>query len=911
MTVNGEDVLHEVEPRVLLVHFLRDALGLTGTHWGCDTSNCGTCVVLVDGEPVKSCTVLAAMAAGHDVRTVEGLADGAQLDPVQLGFINEHGLQCGFCTPGMMLTARALLDRNPNPTPTEIRRGDLRPDLPLHRLRDHRAIGALGGRTRGGRASDGRRARGGQPRATADAGQAELADFSGESPVTALDGRPKNPAADSPDRPIGYGRMQRKEDPRFVRGHGTFIDDIVLPGMLHGAILRSPMAHARIVAHRRHRRALAQPNVHGGHHRRATSRPATWPGCRRCPRDVQAVLATDKVRFQGQEVAFVVADDRYAARDALELIDVEYEPLPPWSTRAARSTRTRRSSATTCPGAPTTTSSTGRPATRPRPTRCSPRPTSSSTQEMVYPRVAPGAAGDLRRGRRLRPGQRQADGLGDQPGPARPPDCSTRALTGLPEHKIRVDLARHRRRLRQQGARSTRATCCAIVASIDDRPSGEVDGGPLREPDVDRVRPRLHDARRDRRDQGRARSWPCGSRCSPTTARSTRTAQPTKFPAGFFHIFTGSYDLQAAHCTVTGVYTNKAPGGVAYACSFRITEAVYLVERMVDMLAARARHRPGRAAAAQPDPRPTSSRTRPRPAGSTTRATTSGRCGWRWTIAGYDELRREQADEARARRADGHRHVVLHRGGRRGPAQAHGHPRPRHGRRRRAADAPDRQGACSRISVQTQGQGHETTFAQIVAEELGHPARGRRGRARRHRPDAVRPRHLRVALDAGVAAPRSSLVGPQGPRAGPAGRRGDARGRPRRPGVGEAAAGLRHAATPSRARRSRRSRWPSHGTLELPEGVEGHLDAEVAYNPPNLTFPFGAYICVVDVDPGTGEVKVRRFIAVDDCGIRINPMIVEGQVHGGLDRRRRDGADGGHRASTTTATASAARSWTT
>ena len=121
MTVNGSEVTRDVEPRLLLVHFLRENLGLTGTHWGCDTSNCGTCVVLVDGEPVKSCTQLAAMAAGHEVRTVEGLADGATLDPVQQGFMEEHGLQCGFCTPGMMLTARALLDRNPHPTDDEIR----------------------------------------------------------------------------------------------------------------------------------------------------------------------------------------------------------------------------------------------------------------------------------------------------------------------------------------------------------------------------------------------------------------------------------------------------------------------------------------------------------------------------------------------------------------------------------------------------------------------------------------------------------------------------------------------------------------------------------------------------------------------------------------------------------------------
>ena len=115
MTVNGEQVSADVEPRMLLVHFLRDQLRLTGTHWGCDTSNCGTCVVDVDGVPVKSCTMLAVMASGHSVRTVEGLAVDGQLDPVQEGFMHCHGLQCGFCTPGMMITARALLDRDPDP----------------------------------------------------------------------------------------------------------------------------------------------------------------------------------------------------------------------------------------------------------------------------------------------------------------------------------------------------------------------------------------------------------------------------------------------------------------------------------------------------------------------------------------------------------------------------------------------------------------------------------------------------------------------------------------------------------------------------------------------------------------------------------------------------------------------------
>ena len=121
LTVNGEQRSAEAEPRTLLVHFLREQLGLTGTHWGCDTSNCGACVVLVDGEPVKSCTMLAAMAEGHEVRTVEGLERDGKLDPVQQGFVEEHGLQCGFCTPGMLLTARALLDADPHPTDDAIK----------------------------------------------------------------------------------------------------------------------------------------------------------------------------------------------------------------------------------------------------------------------------------------------------------------------------------------------------------------------------------------------------------------------------------------------------------------------------------------------------------------------------------------------------------------------------------------------------------------------------------------------------------------------------------------------------------------------------------------------------------------------------------------------------------------------
>jgi carbon-monoxide dehydrogenase small subunit len=121
LTINGEQVSRDAEPRQLLVHYIRDTPGLTGTHWGCDTSNCGACVVLMDGKPVKSCTILAAMAEGHEISTVESLERGDVLDPVQQGFHELHALHCGFCTPGMLMTARALLDHNPDPSEEEIR----------------------------------------------------------------------------------------------------------------------------------------------------------------------------------------------------------------------------------------------------------------------------------------------------------------------------------------------------------------------------------------------------------------------------------------------------------------------------------------------------------------------------------------------------------------------------------------------------------------------------------------------------------------------------------------------------------------------------------------------------------------------------------------------------------------------
>ena len=257
ITVNGEQVSREVEPRQLLVHFIRDTPGLTGTHWGCDTSNCGACVVLMDGEPVKSCTILAAMCEGHEIRTVESLEVDGELDPVQQGFHEMHALQCGFCTPGMLMTARALLDENPDPTEQEIRTAISGAHLPLHGLQEHRRRGPLGRRAR---SRDDRRPE---------------------------HGRSREPPEPETERPIGFGRLKRKEDARFIRGKGTYLDDIRLPGMVHGAILRSPYAHARIVSIDTSRGARA-PERRRGRHRQG-------------PRDARARLdADDLLRHAGR-----------------------------------------------------------------------------------------------------------------------------------------------------------------------------------------------------------------------------------------------------------------------------------------------------------------------------------------------------------------------------------------------------------------------------------------------------------------------------------------------------------------------------------------------------------------------------------------------------------------------------------
>ncbi len=681
-----------------------------------------------------------------------------------------------------------------------------------------------------------------------------------------------NPNTDNDQHPVGHGRMLRKEDPRFIRGAGHYVDDIQLPGMLHLAILRSPMAHARIVsidvsAAQAHPKVIAV----------VTGADLAEQGLAWMPtlsNDVQAVLATDKVRFQGQEVAFVVAEDRYSARDALELIEVEYESLPvvidvrkalepdaavirddlegktnnhifDWETGDEAATQAVFDAADVV-----------------------------VEQDIVYPRVHPapmetcGCVADV-----------------DKIYGKLTLWCTSQAphahrtvyalVAGLPEHQIRVispDIG---------GGFGNKVPIypgyvCAIVASLilrkpvkwtEDRTENLVSTG----------------FARDYVMRGEIAATKEGKILAVRThvladhGAFNGVAAPTKYPAGFFGVFTGSYDLEAAYCKMTAVYTNKAPGGVAYACSFRITEAVYLVERIVDCLAHELEMDPTELRIKnfiQPDQFPYETKT-----------------GWVYDsgnyepamrkameMIGYDDLRREQREKRERGELMGIGVSFFTEAVGAGPRKdmdilglgmADGSELRIH---------PTGKGIL-RVSCMSQGQGHETTYAQIVAEELGIP-----------------PADIQVLNGDTENTPFG--LGTYGSRSTPvSGAAAALVARKVRDKAQIIASGMLEVnvtdlewnkgsfnvkGDPSKSVTIQDIAMAAHGPNDLPEGVEGGLEAQICYNPSNLTYPFGAYICVVDVDPGTGHVKVRRFVAVDDCGPRINPMIVEGQIHGGL-----------------------------
>src|SRR3954467_1959317 len=378
----------------------------------------------------------------------------------------------------------------------------------------------------------------------------------------------------------GYGRLRRKEDPRFIRGQGKYVDDVVLPGMLHGALLRSPLAHARIKSIDTSAAEALDGVV-------AVITGETLAGLKldwmpTMSYDTQPVLATAKVRFQGQEVAFVVANDRYVARDALELIEVDYEELPP-VVDARRALD---------PDAPVIRDDKeGQTDNHIFDWEAGDSAETDAvfaaadvvvSRDMIYPRCHPapletcGAVADFDK----------VDGKLTLWLTSQAPHAHRTVfamVAGLPEHKIQVispDIG---------GGFGNKVPIypgyvCAIVGSI-------VTGKPVKW---------MEDRSENLMSTGFARDYIMRGEIAATRdgkilavrtnvladhGAFNGTAAPVKYPGGFFGVFTGSYDLEAAYCKMTAVYTNKAPGGVAYACSFRITEAVYLIERIVDCLA--------------------------------------------------------------------------------------------------------------------------------------------------------------------------------------------------------------------------------------------------------------------------------------------------------------------------------------
>ncbi len=669
-----------------------------------------------------------------------------------------------------------------------------------------------------------------------------------------------------------YGSVPRKEDARFVRGRGTFVDDIALPGMLYGAILRSPLAHARIISIDT-AAASAHPMVEAV----ITGDDLAERGMAWMPTlsaDVQAVLATDKVRFQGQEVAFVVARDRYSARDALELINVDYEPLPV----------VVDAQVSLEPGAPLIRDDLpGRidnkifdwtAGDKAATDRVFEQADVVIAQDMLYPRSHPapletcGVVADL-----------------DEVSGKLTLWLTTQAphahrtmyamITGLPEHKIRVispDIG---------GGFGNKVPVypgylCAIAGTM-------VTGRPVKWVEDRSENLMSTSFARDYHMHGEIAATKDGqilavrAKVLADHGAFNGAAQPTKFPAGLFHMFTGSYDLRAAYCEVTGVYTNKAPGGVAYSCSFRITEAVYLVERMVDLLAREIGADPAQLRMRnllRPEQFPYTCPTGLQyDSGNYPKALAVA-----MDIAGYADLREEQARKRERGEYMGIGISFFTEGVGAGPkhmmdilglglndgADLRVHPTGK---------------AVLAISCQTQGQGHETTFAQIVAGELGLST------------DDVEVVHGDTDLTPfglGTYGSRSTAV--SGAAAAVVARKVRERAKLVAAAMLEVSAddlewadgSWRVKGDPEQARGIAEIAMAAHSGLDLGADIEGHLDAITVYNPPNLTFPFGAYICVTDVDPGTGQVTVRRFIAVDDCGVRINPMIVDGQVHRGL-----------------------------
>ncbi|MBV8070424.1 MAG: carbon-monoxide dehydrogenase large subunit [Acidobacteriaceae bacterium] len=663
--------------------------------------------------------------------------------------------------------------------------------------------------------------------------------------------------------------VKRKEDRRFLLGKGNYVDDIHLPHMVYGQLVRSPFAHALIKSVNTEA-AMRVPGVLAV----ITGEDLAKAGLAWMPTlffDKQMVLATGKVLFQSQEVAFVVAETRFAAADAAELVEVDYEELPVLvdphhaldadapilrPDREEKSNHIfhwevgdRAATAKAFEKAPVRTEVTAVFQ------RCHPAPLETC-----------GCVADFNTAT-----ERLTVWLTSQAPHAH--RTLFALVGGIPENNIRVispDIG---------GGFGNKVPIypgyvCAVVASLK-----------LGRP-VKWVETRSENLQ----STGFARDYHMRAEIaseSDGTVKALRVqtladhgafnaaAQPTKFPAGLFSICTGSYKFPNAFCEVDGVYTNKAPGGIAYRCSFRVTEASYLIERAMDVLAYQLNTDPAELRLKnfiRPDEFPYET-----PLGwSYDSGNYAAAMNKALEIAGYRELRKEQEEKRRRGELMGIGLSSFTEVVGAGPAHTFDiaglkmfdsceiriHPTGK---------------AIARLGTKSQGQGHETTFPQIIAQELGIPVSD-------------------ITLEEGDTDTAPYGLGTYASRSTPvAGGATSVASRKIREKARKIAAHLLEVSeedlewepgkffvkgAPSKAKTIQEIAFAAY--TNIPPGMEAGLEAVDYYDPPNLTFPFGTYICVVDIDKGTGEIKVRRFIAVDDCGNIINPMIVEGQIHGGL-----------------------------
>ncbi|HYZ71646.1 MAG TPA: aerobic carbon-monoxide dehydrogenase large subunit [Chthoniobacterales bacterium] len=663
--------------------------------------------------------------------------------------------------------------------------------------------------------------------------------------------------------------IKRKEDLRFIQGKGNYIDDVQLPGMVYGHMVRSPYAHARITAIRTEE-AKKLPGVLAV----ITGDDLAKASLAWMPtlfHDKQMVLATGKVLFQSQEVAFVVAEDRYTAADAAELVEVDYEELPvlvdPHKAQETdapilRDDREEKSNLIfhweVGDRAATEQQIKSAPVTalvKAFFPRCHPAPLetcgcvidfNSATEKLTawITSQAPHA-------------HRTVFAL----------------VAGLPEQNIRVISPDIGGGFGNKVPVYPGYVCAAVAALTIGRPVKWIETRSENLQSTGFARDYHMEAELASDKDGRVRALRVKTLADHGAFNAA--AQPTKFPAGLFSVCTGSYDFSQAFCEVDGVYTNKAPGGIAYRCSFRVTEAAYLIERAMDVLAQELKLDPAelrRRNFIPPEKFPY-----PSPLGwSYDSGNYQGALDLALEKIGYNELRKEQAEKRKRGELMGIGISSFTEIVGAGPshtfdilglkmfdsAELRVHPTGK---------------AIMRMGTKSQGQGHETTYAQIVAQELGIPATD-------------------VAIEEGDTDTAPYGLGTYASRSTPtSGAAAALAARKVREKARKIAAHLLEVSeedlewepgkfsvkgAPGKSKTIQEIAFAAY--TNFPQGMEPGLEAVHYYDPPNLTFPFGTYIAVVDIDKGTGEVKVRRFVAVDDCGNIINPMIVEGQVHGGL-----------------------------